>query len=113
MLDGNYDADIPCLDHGELTASISDIREFATQELREALNKSWVRHDDQYYLIRGSMRREVVVDIGLYEEQKAQLLVSFQEFIEVYRTMPALRAEDDDILVREEKMALGGEELYV
>ena len=113
VLDGNCDADVPGLDHSELTTSISDIRKFATQELRETLNKSWVRHDDEYYVIRGSMRREVVVDIGLYEEQKAQLLVAFQEFTEVYRMMPALRGEDDDILVREEKMALGGEELYV
>ena len=112
VLHGDCDADVPRLDHSELTVSISDIRKFATQELREALNKSWVRHDDQYYVIRGSLRREVVVDIGLHEEQKAQLLVAFQEFFTVYRMMPALRAEDDHILVREGRMPLGADELY-
>ena len=112
MLHGDCDTDVPSLDHSDSTVSISDIRKFATQELREALNKTWACHDDQYFVIRGSTRREVVVDVGLYEEQKAQLLVTFQEFFKVYRMMPALRAEDDDILVREEKMALGGDEVY-
>ena len=112
VLHGDRDADVPRLDHSELTVSISDIRKFATQELRETLNRTWVRHDDQYYVIRGSIRREVVVDIGLYEEQKAQLLVAFEEFFKVYRIMPALRAEDDHILVREGRMPLGGDELY-
>lgn len=112
VLHGDCDADVPSLDHSESIVSISDIRIFATQELREALNKTWVRHDDQYYVIRGSMRKEVVVDIGLYEEQKAQLLVAFQEFFKVYSMMPALRAEDDDIPVREGKMAQDGDELY-
>ena len=112
VLHGDCDADVPRLDHSELTVSMSDIRKFATQELREALNKTWVCHDDQYYVIRGSVRKEVVVDIGLYEEQKAQLLVAFEEFLEVYRMMPALRAEDDGILVRKGRMPLGVDELY-
>ena len=109
VLHGDCEADAPRLDHSELKASVSEIRKFATQELREALEKNWVRQDDEYYVIRGSMRREVVVDIGLYEEQKAQLLVAFEDFFEVYRMMPAMRGEDDEMLVRGGKMALGGD----
>ena len=111
VLHGDCDADVPSLDHGELTAPISGIRKFATLELREALHKTWVRHDDEYYVIRGSMRREVLVDVGLYEEQKAQLLAAFQEFFKIYSMMPALRGEDDDLLERGGRMALIGEDL--
>ena len=95
--------------------SVSDICNFATQELRDALSKTWVRHDDdQYYVTRGSTTREVVVDIGLYEEQKAQLLIVFQRFFKIHSMMPALREEDDkDILVRREKKLLGSGDLLL
>ena len=106
VLSGDLDTDLPNLEpNGRKSAetSISEIRRFATQELRDTLTKTWVRHDDVYYVIRGSTRSEVVVDIGLYEEEKAQLLIVFQEFFRVCRAMPALREEDDRILKTSEK----------
>lgn len=115
VLHGDRDADVSNIDHPEriLTeASISDTRKFATQELKDTLTRCWVRHDDQYYVIRGSTRREVVVDIGLYEEQKAQLLIAFRDFFEICKKMPALGEGDDHMLVRRQKKPLGANELF-
>ena len=115
VLQGDYDAEVPNFDHTTSTmreTSISDIRKFATQELKDTLDRNWIRHDDVYYVIRGSTRREVVVGIGLFEEEKAQLLHAFQAFFERCRMMPALRDEDDDILVGREMKPLGPEECF-
>ena len=68
----------------------ADIREFASQELRETLRKNWVLHDEQYFVVRGSSRREVMVDIGLYEEEKAQLQKTYHDFFDCLEDMPAL-----------------------
>ena len=115
ILHGDRDADVSNIEHTERTVtetSISDVRKFATQELRDALTRSWVRHDDRYYVIRGSTRREVVVDVGLYEEQKAQLLIVFREFFDICRMMPALGEGDDHVLVRRRKKPFGADELF-
>lgn len=115
VLHGDRDADVSNIDHPERTlteTSISDTRKFARQELKDTLARCWVRHDDQYYVTRGSTRREVVVDIGLYEEQKAQLLIAFREFFDVCRMMPALGKADDHILVRRQKKPIGADELF-
>ena len=114
VLCGDCDADLLNVDHIERTlaeTSISDIRRFATQELKDTLSRTWVHHDDQYFVIKGSARREVVMDIGLYEEEKAQVLIVFREFFNVCRIMPALKEEDDHILVRREKKLSGVDEL--
>ena len=115
LLRGDSDADMPNIDHNEKNlaeALISDIRRFAAQELRDTLTRAWVRHDNEYYVIRGSTRREVVMDIGLYEEEKAQLLNVFLKFITTCRAMPALREEDDYILVMREKKLLLVDEFF-
>ncbi|KAL9133726.1 MAG: hypothetical protein Q9175_005091 [Cornicularia normoerica] len=115
VLGGEFDADIPDIAHTERTLaerSDSDNRKFATQELRDTLTRTWIRHDDQYYVIRGSMRREVVTDVGLYEEEKAQLLIAFGEFFKICRMMPALREEGDYILATREKKSLWADELF-
>lgn len=112
---GDCDADLSNVDHIEGTfaeTSISDIRRFATQELKETLTKTWVHHDDQYFVIKGSARREVVIDIGLYEEEKALVLNVFREFFNVCRTMPALKDECGYIPARREMRLWGAEELY-
>ncbi|CAF9941895.1 MAG: hypothetical protein ALECFALPRED_009372 [Alectoria fallacina] len=114
-LGNDSEVEMPNIDRNERTlteASVSDIRRFATQELRDTLTRTWVCHDDQYYVIRTSTRREVVVDIGLYEEEKAQLLNVFREFIKVCRAMPALRDENDHILAMTEKKSLGIDGLF-
>ena len=72
-----------------------DIRDFATIELKDTLIKNWTCHDDRHYVIRGSTRREVMVDIGLYEEEKQEMFRSLEEFSTCLRAMPALIDEDE------------------
>ena len=115
VLCGDCDAGLSNVHHIEGTlaeTSISDICRFATQELKDTLTRNWVHHDDQYFVIKGSARREVVIDIGLYEEEKAQILIVFQEFFNVCKLMPALKEEDDCIPIRREKKLLRDDELF-
>ena len=105
-------ANIDIIERPLAEASSPNIRRFATQELRDSLTRIWVRHGDQYYVIRGSTRREVVMDIGLYEEKKAQLLIGFGEFFKTCIAMPALREEGDHFLVTRERKLLETNELF-
>lgn len=110
MLRSDYEVDMPNIEYTGGTiaeTSISDIRKFATQELKDTLTRNWVCHDDQYYVVRASARREVVPEIGLYEEEKAQLLNVFREFIRSCRAMPTLVDENDHIIAIRETKPLG------
>ena len=89
----------------------SEILRFATQELRDSLTKSWTCHNDQYYLIRGSTRKEFAVDVGLHEEEKAQLLIAFGDFSNMCAMMPALEGEDDKVTTVRERNPLEAEYL--
>ena len=84
-------------DDKEENQTYMDTRRFATQELRNSLTKDWmyVRHEDQYYFTRGTSRREVVVDIGLYEEEKANLIEVLEDFFDCLGAMPALGDDDN------------------
>ncbi|KAL8708565.1 MAG: hypothetical protein Q9220_006618 [cf. Caloplaca sp. 1 TL-2023] len=48
----------------------ADVQAFALQELQETLRKDWTYHEEQYYVLRGQTRRDVVVDVGLFEEER-------------------------------------------
>ncbi len=77
----------------------ADVRKFAVQELRETLNRNWVCHDEQYHVVRGNSRREVMVDIGSYADEKEGLMVAIQGFRDCLSAMPALRGDDEENLV--------------
>ena len=72
-----------------------EIRNFTTLELKDTLNKNWTCHDGRHYVIRGSTRREVVVDIGLYEEEKQEMIMSLEDFFHCLGAMPALINDDE------------------
>ena len=73
----------------------ADVRGFATQELKDALVKNWAYHGMQWYVTRGSNRREVVVDIGLREEEQQHLCGVLEDFFICLGSMPALGDEND------------------
>ena len=73
-----------------------ELQNFTTVELKDTLNKNWTCHDGRHYVTRGSTRREVVVDIGLYEEEKQALFMSLNDFFRCLGAMPAL-TDDDEI----------------
>jgi len=47
------------------------------------VNKNWVCHNEQYYVIRAASRREVLVDIGAYREEKKGLMKEIGIFLEM------------------------------
>ena len=74
----------------------SEIGNFATLELKDTLIKNWKCHDGRHYVIRGSTRREVVVDIELCEEEKEELFRTLEDFSSCLRAMSALIDGDED-----------------
>ena len=81
----------------ESSSSFSDIRKFTTQELKDTLVRNWSCHNDRYYVTRASStRREVVVDVPLFEEVKAGVVDVFGEFERVLGLMPAFGDDDYD-----------------
>ena len=82
-----------------------EIRDFTTLELKETLNKNWTYHDGRHYVTRGSTRREVVVDIGLYEEEKQELFMSLDDFLRCLRAMPALTDDDENDSMHQRSIA--------
>ncbi|KAL6717351.1 hypothetical protein ACLMJK_005266 [Lecanora helva] len=91
-------------DHDYILESTSNLeleygatRNFAAQELKESLSKNWtyIASEQQIYFSKGGCRKEVLIDIGLYEEERADLLQVLGEFFVSVQSMPSLYDEDD------------------
>ena len=95
LLRDDHDVLAPEIDFAH-RATDSEIRNFTAVELKDTLTKNWTCHDGRHYVIRGSIRREVVVDIGLYEEEKQELSRSLENFLDCLGTMPALNDDDEN-----------------
>ena len=76
--------------------SYSDIRNFARSELKQTLDEKWLCEGDQYFVVRGTSKREVVVDVGLFEEERDALKKSLEKFVVTMNSMPALSRTSDD-----------------
>ncbi|KAI9681312.1 MAG: hypothetical protein M1817_002595 [Caeruleum heppii] len=74
------------------TRAFSDIRSFATHELRTSLTNNWVRRGEEYYLLRGSVRKAVNVQgrIGTVEEERDRVLRAIERFEETRGVMRGL-----------------------
>ncbi|KAL8701348.1 MAG: hypothetical protein Q9201_004949 [Fulgogasparrea decipioides] len=68
-----------------------NVQAFALHELRESLNKNWTCLDEQYYVSRGQSQREVVVDLGLFEEEKSGFIEEAESFLNALERMTVLR----------------------
>ena len=90
--------------------AFTDARQFATQELKDSLSKNWtyVQHEQQYYFTRGASRREVLVDIGLFEEERADLVKELNDFFRMMARMPTLCYDEDDEPFRSRKENVPG-----
>ncbi len=89
----------------------AEIRQFALNELRETLRKNWTFHDGRYYLVRGNIRKEVVVELGIREE-KAQFLGQIEDFVEALENMPNLGEEEHRHVVIKQRRRIGIDEAY-
>ena len=68
----------------------SDVRKFALDGLKDTLSKNWICRDEQYYVNTGQTRREVVVDVGSFEEEKTALMCEIEGFVNLLRRMTVL-----------------------
>ena len=67
-----------------------EVRRFCLNELREALRRNWVRHEDAYYLVRGNIRKEVAMAIADVEQEKDVLQRAMTDFEWVLDRMTGL-----------------------
>ena len=95
LLRDDNDVFAPDIDFAKSPTNL-EMRNFTTLELKDTLNKNWTCHDGQHYVLRGSTRREVVADIGLYEEEKQELFRSLEDFSRCLGAMPALIDDDEN-----------------
>ncbi|OCK88625.1 uncharacterized protein K441DRAFT_587741, partial [Cenococcum geophilum 1.58] len=73
-----------------------NIREFCTNELNQAMQTNWAKVEDQYFVVRGNMRKEVIVNIGTVEEEQCKTLSAIEGFYEVYRRFGSLGTEKQE-----------------
>ena len=57
------------------------IREYATIELKQTLERNWTCVHGMYFVSRGSGRKEVSVDVGLIEEERRDLQNSLARYL--------------------------------
>lgn len=99
FLTGHGAIESPYADTPELPPPLStpypEVRHFCAQELRDSLSKNWVRHGEQYYVLRGNVRKQVVIRLGSFEEERAGVLNAIRQFEDVLGRMTGLVDESD------------------
>ena len=101
---GYTDIDAPTKNHTteteDTTGQHRDVQAFALKELRGTLNRNWIYHDEQYYVNRSQTRREIVVDIGLFEEERAGVIREIEGFFNVLESMTVLgKGRNDEMML--------------
>ena len=104
VLQGRSDVTSPNTnDFGPVTPDreYAEVRKFALHELRETLNKNWVCHEEQYHMVRGQSRKEVMADVGTYAEEIELLIRNAECFEECLGAMPGLGNDyQQEVVVR-------------
>ena len=75
--------------------ALPEIRRFATDGLSQTLDRNWTSVDEHYFTTVGASRREVMVDVGLLEEEIEGLKTQVQAFWTCLEKMPGLGGEVD------------------
>ena len=79
----------------------ADVRKFALHELKETLNKNWTCRGEQYHMVRGQTRRDVMVDIGSNAQEREVLMREIEGFEGCLGAMSGLRDDNgEDVVVR-------------
>ena len=73
--------------------ALPEIRHFATDGLSQTLDRNWTSVDGHYFATVGASRREVMVDLGLFEEEMEGLKSQVQVFWTCVERMPGLGGE--------------------
>lgn len=64
-----------------------DTLTFSKKGLLDEMNRCWVKRGDEYAVVRGSNTREVVVNIGLVEEERDEAKVAIGDFMAAYKVV--------------------------
>lgn len=67
-----------------------DVYTFCVKGLQQWLSRDWTKHGDEYYVTRGNMTKEVLVNLGTVEEEKLRVRTAIETFLETWRSMPCL-----------------------
>ena len=97
----------------EIQGSFVAVQGFALQELKDSLSKHWTQYDGRYYVTRGNMRKEVLIDLGAHEEEKDGYVSATRDFFHCLETLPAFRDQDEDSRAVEERRNLGLGDLLI
>ena len=104
LLREDNDVFAPDIDSAKSPTNL-ELQNFTTLELKDTLIKNWTCHDGRHYVTKGSTRREVVVDIGLYEEEKREMFMSLDDFFRCLGAMPTLIDDDEDDRMHQRSIA--------
>ncbi|KAK4998299.1 hypothetical protein LTR66_002445 [Elasticomyces elasticus] len=85
-----------------------DLYDFVKKELTESLSSGWRRHGEEWYLIRGGIRREITVELGGLSDGKERLRAATEAFCLAAESMPALRLSRSRIPTPESNVLLEG-----
>lgn len=99
VLAGTRDIESPHAGNPEvppISTPYPEVRHFCAQELREMLSKNWVTHGEQYYVLRGNVWKQVIIQLGNLEEEKAAVLHAIKQFEDVLGRMTGLIDESDE-----------------
>ena len=84
------------------------VKQFAHDELRRMLKANWVCHGDRYYVMKGSQRKEVVVDIPSVDQAKQKLRTVYWDYEKRMRKFETFRDEvDEETIARDARKGLG------
>ncbi|KAF2460563.1 Mus7/MMS22 family-domain-containing protein [Lineolata rhizophorae] len=67
-------------DFDNVETPYESLRQYCTQELRQAARENWVKRGDNYFVRRGNMDRRVEVDLDQSEEEQRRLIAKIEEF---------------------------------
>lgn len=70
---------------------LTNITGFCDKELAESLRNNWVKHEGEYFIIRGRDRREVAIDLSTPEQEQEELIDTVERFVAGWERMPALK----------------------
>ncbi|KAF2190797.1 hypothetical protein K469DRAFT_721703 [Zopfia rhizophila CBS 207.26] len=82
---------IPCFDGiPNAPAAYMDVLAFTTKELKQTMVNNWEEHNGKVFFGRNLARREVIVNIGTVEEEKANVVSAIENF---HRVLASLKGE--------------------
>ncbi|KAK5159704.1 hypothetical protein LTR04_004825 [Oleoguttula sp. CCFEE 6159] len=76
--------------------AFADVREFCSRELVAAMGKAWVKHDGQYFVLRGKDRKEVVVRTRTLDGEKKRVVEAIEEFHGVFDRISGLGVNEEE-----------------